>query len=191
MSMNPIDLRELYGKPSELVREAHAPFLDDTAERFIRACRLLLISSCNDEGFIDISPRGGEAGFVRIKDKRTIEFLDMPGNKKILTLTNVTKNNKVGLVFFVSGNRELMRAYGTAELISEKQDIVKWGGDIASNKVLVRVNLEKVFPHCGKAIGKADLWNSESWQSEASANVPGLLDMAKGMASARRDASDK
>jgi PPOX class probable FMN-dependent enzyme len=189
--MDQIDLRQLYGKPSELVREAHVPFLDDTAQRFIRACCFLIISSHNDEGFIDISPRGGEAGFVRITDKRTIEFLDMPGNKKILTLTNVIKNNRVGLMFVVSGNRELIRAYGTAELISDKQEIAKWGGDVASNKVLVRVHLEKVFPHCGKAIGKADLWNHESWQNEASENVPGLLDMAKGMASARREDCDR
>tara|TARA_B110000503_G_scaffold131241_1_gene205555 strand:- start:858 stop:1427 length:570 start_codon:yes stop_codon:yes gene_type:complete len=189
--MSKIDLRQLYGEPSELVREAYAPFLDDTAQRFIRASRLLLISSGNDEGFVDISPRGGEAGFIRIIDKRTIEFLDMPGNKKILTLTNVTKNNKVGLMFVVSGNPELIRAYGTAELIRDEQEIVKWGGDIVSNKVLVRVHLEKVFPHCGKAIAKSDLWNHEFWQSEASENVPGLLDMAKGMASARRDDYDK
>ena len=85
----------------------------------------------------------------------------------------------------------LSSAYGTVELISDKQQIAEWGGDVESSKVLVRVHLEKVFPHCGKAIGKADLWNHESWQNEASADVPGLLDMAKGMASARRGDSDK
>ena len=79
----------------------------------------------------------------------------------------------------------------TAELINDKQEIEKWGGDVPNNKVLVRVHLKKVFPHCGKAIGKADLWNHESWQNEASDNVPGLLDMAKGMASARREDCDR
>lgn len=185
--MNESDLRQLYGTPSERVSEAHAPFLDDTAQRYVRACRFLLISSLNEQGFIDISPRGGDAGFIRVVDNRTIEFLDLPGNKKILTFTNIAKNSSVGLMFVVSGNRDLMRAYGTAVLISDKEGILEWGGDVDQNRVLVRIHINKVFPHCGKAITKADLWNPESWQDSALLAVPGLLEMAKGMASARLD----
>lgn len=185
--MNNSDLRALYGTPRELVKEAHAPFLDDTAARFIRACRFLLISSSNSEGFIDISPRGGDAGFIRIVDNRTIEFLDIPGNKKILTFTNIADNDKVGLMFIISGSQHLMRAYGSVELISDPKQILEWGGDVDSNRVLVRVHINKVFPHCGKAITKADLWNPESCQGEAALAIPSLLDMAEGMASARRE----
>ena len=188
MSQN--DLRQLYGTPSELVKEAHVPFLDDTAQRFIGACRFLLISSSNEEGFIDTSPRGGDAGFIRIVDNRTIEFLDIPGNKKILTFTNIAKSDKVGLIFFVSGNNDFIRAYGSAQLISDQKQILQWGGDVASNKVLVRIHIKKVFPHCGKAATKADLWNPDAWQGEAMSAVPGLVEMAKGMASARQDSHD-
>ncbi|MDA9367997.1 pyridoxamine 5'-phosphate oxidase family protein [Flavobacteriaceae bacterium] len=189
--MSEIDLRQLYGEPRELVREAYVPFLDETAQRFIRASRLMLISSCNDEGFMDISPRGGAAGFIRIIDKRTIEFLDMPGNKKILTLSNVKKNNKVGLMFVVSGTQELLRAYGTVELIEDEQKITDLGGDTSRNKILVRVNLKKIFPHCGKAMAASDLWNHETWHGDTSEKVPGLVDMAKSMAIARQQDDDK
>jgi len=184
--MSQSDLRQLYGKPSELVREAHVPFLDDTARRFIRTCRLLLISSINEEGFVDISPRGGEPGFVRIVDNRTIEFLDIPGNKKILTFTNIVNNSRVGLMFVVPGILELLRAYGNAELITDQKQIAESGGNSENNKGLVRVHIKKVFPHCGKAITQADLWNPDSWQNEATSEVPGIFDMARGMASARQ-----
>jgi PPOX class probable FMN-dependent enzyme len=188
--MNQSDLRQLYGKPSELVTEAHVPFLDDTAQSFIRACRFLLISSSNEQGFVDISPRGGEPGFVSIVDNRTIEFLDMPGNKKILTFTNIINNSRVGLMFVVPGNLELLRAYGNAELITDKQQIAESGGNGENNKGLVRVHIKKVFPHCGKAITQAELWNPDSWQNEAASQVPGIIDMARGMASARQGESD-
>ena len=183
--MNKTELRQLFGEPKELVREAHAPILDATAMRFIGTCRFLLISTINEDGYIDISPRGGDEGFIKIVDDKTIEFLDIPGNRKILTFSNLVNNDKVGLLFIVAGNSELLRVYGRAELITDENEILDCGGRVDRNKVLVRIHVNKVFPHCGNAMSKANFWDAETWGTSADADFPTLKEMAIGMAAAR------
>ena len=59
------------------------------------------------------------------------------------------------------------------------------GGEPDKNKTLVSIQIEKVFPHCPKALNFAHLWDSSTWIDAKAAGVPGLLDMAKGMAASR------
>jgi len=181
------ELHALYGQPRQLVSEAWATGLEETTRAFISASPFLLLSSTNVDGFIDISPRGGTAGFINIIDDHNIQFLDQPGNRKLQTFCNLSDNNKVGLCFMIPGVKEVLRAHGIARLSDDLVTIKRLGGDLEKNRVVIIVTLRKIFPHCSNAVNRAGLWSPETWLDDKEQSIPSLLEMAESLASARRD----
>jgi len=179
------DLRSLYGHPRPLVAEAWAGELEATTRAFINASPVLLLSSVNSEGFIDMSPRGGEPGFVEIVDNTHIRFLDQLGNRKLHTFSNLADNNRIGLCFMIPGVKEVLRAYGKASVSDNASVIEAMGGTINKNKVVINIHLTKVFPHCSNALNRAGLWVPETWRDAKEANIPSLLAMAESLAQSR------
>jgi hypothetical protein len=57
-------LQALYGRPRDIVVDAWAPQLEETAISYIKNAPLMLLSSVNESGFLDISPRGGPPGLI-------------------------------------------------------------------------------------------------------------------------------
>jgi uncharacterized protein len=184
-ALSKTDLRKLYPEPKELVRNAHAPGLDETCQRFIKATSLLLLSSTNSGGYLDITPRGGPPGFVTVLDDKNIAFLNEMGNNKILTLSNLSENKQVGLMFIVPGQVEIVRAYGNAIASSDEDFILSLGGNLKRNKTAIQIEIIKVFPHCSTAINRAGLWKQEEWPDKEAFNIPGIMEMAEGLATYR------
>jgi PPOX class probable FMN-dependent enzyme len=181
------DLRVLYGEPRDIVREAWAPRLDDASRRWLLASTMVLIASINREGDIDITPRGGKPGFISIRDDVNIEILDQKGNNKIHTLRNLVSNPSVGMMFVIPGIGEILRAYGTARVSTDGDLIQSLGGSKDKNRCAIAIRIHKVFPHCSKAFARAGMWSSEDWADSGEADLPGLVELARGMAATRRD----
>ena len=184
-TLNDSQLREIYDEPKDLVRNAYAFSLEDTTKRFLKACSFVVISSTNQDGYLDISPRGGEPGFISIIDDNHIAFLDKRGNNKIQTLTNLVTNPRVGLMFMIPGVPEVVRAYGDAKVIVDDEKLLSMGGNPKRDKSIISIKITKLFPHCGAAINHAGLWKSDSWINNEKADVPSLMEMALSLAKNR------
>lgn len=185
-SLDKETFRPLYGEPADYVVEAHAPFLEETCKTFLRACTFMVLSSTNEEGYIDMSPRGGAPGFIHVLDEKHIAFLDEMGNKKLHTLSNLAERGKVGMLFMVPGVKEVLRAYGVACAIHDEEIIVKMGGNPKRNKSFIRIRIERIFPHCSTALTKAGLWNTDSWPTELAKEIPNIRGLGAGIANARK-----
>ncbi len=184
-SISKSDIRKLYPEPKELVRDAHAPGFDDSTQRFIKASSLLLLSSTNAGGDIDITPRGGPPGFISIVESNKIAFLNEMGNNKVLTLSNLAENAKVGLMFLIPGVAEIVRAYGIAVAVSDQEYIESLGGNPKRNKTAIQIEISKVFPHCSTAMNRSGIWQKEKWPDRDEFSIPGLMEMAEGLAAYR------
>ena len=180
--------RPLYGEPADYVVEAHAPFMESTCQQFIRACTLMVLSSTNEAGYVDMSPRGGEPGFIHILDERHIAFLDQPGNRKLHTIGNLAQRGQVGMLFIVPGVTEVLRAYGFATANNDQQMIAQMGGHPSRNKSVLQIRIDKIFPHCSTALNKANLWNQDRWPSELAEAIPDIRGLGSSIASARKAA---
>jgi PPOX class probable FMN-dependent enzyme len=176
------DIRKLYPEPKEMVRNAHAPCLEATTEKFIKACTLLLLSSTNSDGYIDITPRGGPPGFITIVDNKNIAFLNEMGNNKVHTLFNLIENRQVGIMFLVPGTSDIVRAYGNAVATSDEKFIESIGGNLKRNKTVVQIEIIKVFPHCSTAINRSGLWKKDKWPDKDIFNIPDVSEMAEALA---------
>lgn len=115
------EIRELIGYPSELVNNKVIDSLDAHCKEFISLSPLLFISSSDNLGFCDVSPRGDEPGFVYVLDEKRIVIPERPGNRRIDSMRNILNNPRVGLIFVIPGLEETLRVNGRAQIIKDKQ----------------------------------------------------------------------
>jgi predicted pyridoxine 5'-phosphate oxidase superfamily flavin-nucleotide-binding protein len=93
--------------------------LDAAARTQIAAADTLFVTSYTDVAGtrqVDISHRGGPAGFVRIDDAGSLVIPDYSGNRFFNTLGNICTQPRVGLLFidFVTG--DLLQIVGIAHI---------------------------------------------------------------------------
>jgi hypothetical protein len=86
---------------------------------FIALSPFLVIASADHQGVPDVSPRGDLPAFAAVLDDRTLAIPDRPGNKKLLTMTNILENPAISLIFFVPGRTESLRVNGRAQITTD------------------------------------------------------------------------
>ena len=153
-----IELRALYGPPSEIAARKCLHRLDEHCRYFIERSPFLCLSSAAADGSAEISPRGDAPGFVRVLDDQTLFVPDRLGNNRIDSLRNLIDNPHVGLLFLIPGIDETMRVSGVARVVlrSELLDECAVGGKTPRSGLLIEVR--EAFLHCAKALRRSKLW---------------------------------
>ena len=154
-------LRELYDavNPRSALKELHQ--LDTHAMRFISLSPFVVVSSHGADGRADTSPRGGEAGFVKVVDAGTLLIADSPGNNRLDSLENIVATGQVGLLFMVPGVDETLRVNGTAVLSIDETECKLCEDSRRIPKLVIRVSVQASYLHCAKALMRSDLWNAD------------------------------
>ncbi|MGL6279405.1 MAG: pyridoxamine 5'-phosphate oxidase family protein, partial [Gaiella sp.] len=73
--------------------------IDDGKRAFIEQADMFFLATADADGRPQVSYKGGDPGFVRVLDERTIAFPSYDGNGMYLSLGNLTTNPEVGLLF--------------------------------------------------------------------------------------------
>ena len=97
------EFRERYGDTGPAIYDKSAPFLSEPMQEFIRLSPFCIVSSQDDEGHTDISPRGDPAGFVEIVSPKHLLIPDRPGNQRFDTFRNILVNPPVSVLFMIPG----------------------------------------------------------------------------------------
>ncbi len=155
------ELRELYSAPHPLAASKDIKHIDQHSQTFIENSRLFFLASTNQDGFLDVSPRGGESGFVKVFDDKTLGFPDSPGNNRLDTLTNLITNPKVGMLFMVPGIDDVVRVKGTASIHIDDATRELCLDGKTKPKLVIKVTVDSLLFHCPKALMKAKNWSSE------------------------------
>jgi hypothetical protein len=114
-----------------LVRER----IDDDDRAFIEACDMVFVATADAEGRPQCSYKGGDPGFVRVLDERTIAFPSYDGNGTYLTAGNLLVNPHVGLLFIDFERRRRVRLNGVAS-VDEADPLL---ADYPEAQLIVRV----------------------------------------------------
>ena len=152
-------LRELYAPVNPRSALKELPQLDAHATRFIGLSPFVVMSSYGADGRADTSPRGGDAGFVKVVDNGTLLIADSPGNNRLDTLENIIAMGQVGLLFMVPGVDETLRVNGTAVLSTDATECKLCEDSRRVTTLVIRVNVHASYLHCAKALMRSDLWN--------------------------------
>ena len=151
-------LRAVYPDPGQ-TRGKVLPALDKHAKTFIGLSPFLCIGTSRPDGLGDVSPRGGEPGFVHVLDGTHLAMPDRPGNNLIDTLSNLTHSPAVGLLFFVPGFEEMLRVNGVAEGPTDPEMMERFVVDGKKPRSVMLIELREVFFHCTKALKRSGLWD--------------------------------
>lgn len=169
-------LRELYREPTQLVVDKARPELDIATQRFLATARLLFVGSHAADGTVDVSPRGGEAGFVQVLDAHHLAIADLGGNNRIDTIRNVVETGRLGLLAVVPGRDETVRVTGRAHVTTDPEVLGRFPLPRRPKTAIV-VEVATTFIHCGKAFLRSETWRPDSWAAVA-ADTPDAADIA-------------
>lgn len=155
-------LRALYPAPGERAVRKQISSLDRHCRRFIELSPFVVVASGGSELPLDASPRGGEPGFVRVPDERTLLIPDAPGNNRLDTLENILATGKAGLLFLIPGVDETLRVNGDAMLSCADEHIQAFAGGKRLPRLVIQIRVREAYLHCAKAFMRSNLWHDSA-----------------------------
>jgi predicted pyridoxine 5'-phosphate oxidase superfamily flavin-nucleotide-binding protein len=131
---------------------------------------MFFLATADEEGRPQCSYKGGDPGFVRVLDERTIAFPNYDGNGMYLSMGNVNVNPHVGLLFidFTSERPSRLRLNGLAS-IDENDELL---ATYPEAQFVVRVNATQVFPNCPRYIHRMALVERSRFVPHAETPTP-------------------
>jgi PPOX class probable FMN-dependent enzyme len=153
-------LRQLFGPARERARKKEIPSLDPHAMQFIGLSPFVVLASSDADGHMDASPRGGDAGFVKVLDAQTLLLPDAPGNNRLDTLENIIATGHLGTLFMVPGFDETLRVNGRAVLSTDPADLALCTDARRTPALVIRLTVTSVYLHCAKAFMRSRLWEA-------------------------------
>jgi PPOX class probable FMN-dependent enzyme len=155
-------LRALYREPTERAVRKQLDRLDAHCRRYISLSPFLVMASADGEGQLDASPRGGDPGFVKVVDDRTIVIPDAPGNNRLDSLQNLVRSPGVGLLFMIPGMDETLRINGSASLSTDDALLDLCTNERRRPPLVIEVRVRDAYLHCAKALMRSKLWHPEA-----------------------------
>ncbi|HTJ45420.1 MAG TPA: pyridoxamine 5'-phosphate oxidase family protein [Kofleriaceae bacterium] len=129
---------------ARLVRDA----LSDDDRAFLARMDCFFLATVDAHGHASCSYKGGEPGFVRVIDERTLAFPSYDGNGMYLSLGAIAETGEVGMLFIDFDGQSRMRVGGRASASVDDPLIASW----PEAQAVVRVAVREVFPNCPRYI---------------------------------------
>jgi uncharacterized protein len=155
-------LTEIIPDPSPRAGAKVLDHLDEQALAFIAQSPFLMLATEGPDG-IEVSPKGDRPGFVAVLDERTLLIPERSGNQLKMGLRNIIANRRIALIFLCPATGDAVRASGVATLHDDADLCERLAVEGKTAKLVIRVDIERSFFHCPKAILRSNLWKPESW----------------------------
>jgi uncharacterized protein len=142
--------------------------IDEGDRSFIEARDMFFLATADEDGFPTCSYKGGEPGFVRVVDERTVAFPVYDGNGMFLSLGNLSVNPRVGLLFVDFEEQKRLRLDGIATVDGADPLL----GEYERAQAVVRVEALRVYPNCPRYIHKLQLVERSRFTPRADCEPP-------------------
>lgn len=158
------DLERLYKPAAPLVLKKSLDHVDRHGRAFIGLSPFCVVSAAGPDGAMDVSPRGGEPGFVHVSDDgRTLFLPDRPGNNRLDTIRNLLGGSgRIGMMFMIPGFDDVYRVNGAVTASDDAALLARFEEFGRLPRLVLQVAVEEAFLHCPKAIMRARLWEAEA-----------------------------
>ena len=142
--------------------------VDDNNKAFIESQDMFFLSTIDQNGNPTVSYKGGDPGFVRVVDSKTIAFPFYDGNGMFYSWGNISGNAKVGMLFisFTTPNR--LRVQGTA--IVDMNDPLMM--EYVEAQGIVRVTVEGMWPNCPRYVHRYEKVNTSRYVPRKDSETP-------------------
>ena len=142
--------------------------LDPKQRAFIESADMFFLATADKDGHPSCTYRGGDPGFVRCIDERTLIVPNYDGNGMYVSWGNAIDNPHVGLLFidFMKGWR--LRIHGVAS-ISEDDPLMT---NCPGAQFIVRITVREAFGNCPRYIHKYQLVERSSYVPKKGCDAP-------------------
>ena len=120
---------------------------------FIESRDMFFLATADEHGMPQCSYKGGEPGFVRIVDERTLAFPNYDGNGTYLSMGNLLLNPQLGLLFIDFTSPKRVRVNGIAS-IAENDPLLD---AYSEAQFVVRVRATHILPNCPRYVHRMEL----------------------------------
>jgi uncharacterized protein len=124
--------------------------IEDDRKGFIETRDMFFLTTVDHRGYPTCSYKGGNPGFVKVLDRKTLAFPSFDGNGMFLSMGNITANNKIGMLFIDFETPHRIRVHGTARIDQLDPLLAEFHGA----QLVVRVTITEVFVNCPRYIHK-------------------------------------
>lgn len=142
--------------------------ISDGDRDFIGRMDMFFLASVSAEGNVDCSYKGGEPGFVKVLDERTVAFPNYDGNGMFMSMGNVLQHPKVGMLFVDFDRQRRMRVNGTAA-IRYQHPLMR---EFPEAQFIVEVIADEIFSNCPRYIHKMELVERSVFVPKAACETP-------------------
>lgn len=122
--------------------------VDDNTKAFIQSRDMFFLSTVDHNGNPTVSYKGGDPGFVRVVDSRTIAFPFYDGNGMFYSWGNIVGNSKVGMLFIDFQTPNRLRVQGTARVDLDDPLMMEY----VEAQGIVRVAIDGLWPNCPRYV---------------------------------------
>ncbi len=155
------EVLERYRQPSQRVLDKVIHRIDEHCAAFVRLSPFAVLSTASPDGEPEVSPRGGDPGFVKVLDEHRLVLPDRQGNNRVDSLRNLHGNPRAALLFLVPGIDETLRVYGRTALHGPDDlgiDLTEFGRPPLS---VLLLHVDRAYFQCSKSVMRSELWNPE------------------------------
>ena len=119
--------QEQYGSRARLERftEMAGPNdeLTDREATFIADRDTFYMASVNEDGWPYVQHRGGPRGFLQVLGPKSIAYADFRGNTQLVSVGNVSGNDRVSLILMDYPNRRRLKILGHMRVEDSEADL--------------------------------------------------------------------
>ncbi|MCA0972614.1 pyridoxamine 5'-phosphate oxidase family protein [Halobacillus litoralis] len=168
-------LQSIQGTPGRVAANKVIHHLDENCRNFIAHSPFATISTSNESGHCDASPRGDGPGFAMILDSETLVLPERIGNKRMDSMLNLLENPGIGLLFMIPGVNETLRINGKAYISDDRRLLEPLEDKGHVPNVAIVIHVEECFIHCAKAFIRSHLWKPDHWPNTEELFTPAKM----------------
>ena len=157
---------------AERIKEAVVTeVLSDQQAAFIHSRNMFYLSTVDELGYPSCSYKGGDIGFVRVIDPKTVVFPNYDGNGMFMSTGNIQAKSKIGLLFIDFQTPQRIRVRGEAKCIKEGPILKSYPGA----NLAVELTVSNVWVNCPRYIHRMDLSDQSPYIPAKDGTIPQAL----------------
>lgn len=94
-------------------------------EKFIAQLDGFYLGTVSSSGYPYIQFRGGQPGFLKVLDEKTLGFADFSGNVQYITVGNLSGSDRAFLFLMDYRHRKRVKVWGRARVIEEDRALIE------------------------------------------------------------------
>ena len=115
---------------------------------FIETRDMFFLSTIDHQGRPTVSYKGGDPGFVRVLDDKTVAFPCYDGNGMFYSMGNLLGNGRIGMLFVDFEKPHRLRLQGIAS-VEDNDPLLQ---DYTEAQLVVRVAVTEIFRNCPRYV---------------------------------------